>query len=86
MTLGMFVRLVPKRQWYKSSWILTGGWKRMDSLEDCIARCNKLIGLMEDERSELRHVLQGELYDAYESVLEDHIYKVKSIKSELERL
>ena len=58
----------------------------METLEDCIARCNKLIGRMENEREELRHELRGKLADAYESVLDDHIYKVKSIKSELERL
>ena len=58
----------------------------METLEDCIARCNRLIDLMENERGELRHSLQGELYDAYERVLEDHISKVKSIRSELECL
>lgn len=58
----------------------------MEALEDCIARCNRLIDLMENERIELRHELQGELYDAYERVLEDHINKAKSIRNELERL
>ena len=58
----------------------------METLDDCLERCDKLISLMESERDELRHVLKGELYDAYERVLDDHIQKVKSIKSELDRL
>ncbi len=58
----------------------------METLEDCLARCNKLISLMENERNELRNVLQGELHDAYEHVLDEHIREVKSIKSELECL
>ena len=55
-------------------------------MEECLACCERLVRLLERERDEIRDVLRGELYDAYESVLMDEIKELKTIEHELREL
>lgn len=53
-----------------------------DGLE-IIARCDALIALLEKDRDEIVGYLEGDLLDAYQSVMELEIEKMQELRKKL---
>ena len=50
---------------------------------EIIARCDALIALLEKDRDEIAGYLEGDILDAYQSVMELEIEKMQELRKKL---
>lgn len=58
----------------------------MDTLQECLMCCDKLIDLINLELKSMNDIMCGDLFDSYVTIVEDEIQELRDIRQELQAL
>jgi hypothetical protein len=58
----------------------------MDTLQECLMCCDKLIDLINLELKSMNDIMRGDLFDSYVSIVENEVQELRDIRQELQAL
>lgn len=58
----------------------------METINDCLVHYRKLLNLLDEDFSEIKEGLQGDLLDAYRAIVRQEIAEINNEMSSLKRV